>query len=317
MEILSFTFSTALRSSLQKIDSFRRQILLSPIPPRAELRLRWEAMLNRIYWSLALAGDPLPKAEIIKLLTAEKKRPAQAEQEVVNYKKALDYISQEWLVTPRRVTPQTVIDLYDISCRQTVGKGARISSPRENSIKHLLEYLQTGSDHPIIQAGIAQARLINIQPFPDGNGRVARLLSLLFLYKYGYDVRGFLVLSDYWRKDSSGLEYATKRSLESKNFTVWLEYFAHGILVEVEKIAQNLKNLTFQTDLPTTFWELNDRQKAVFTLLEEPEANITNKKVQKRFKVSQITASRDLAKLASLGLLLAHGRGRSVFYTRA
>ncbi|MBI4033094.1 MAG: Fic family protein [Candidatus Blackburnbacteria bacterium] len=317
METLSFTFSGALRNSLQKIDGFRSQILLSPIPPRVELRLRWEATLNRIYWSLALAGDPLPKAEIIKLLTAEKKRPTQAEQEVLAYKKALDYISQEWLVSPRRVTMQTVIDLYNISSRQTVGKHARLSYADENSIKHLLEYLQTGSDHPIIQAGIAQACLINIRPFFDGNGRVARLLGLLFLYKYGYDIQGFLVLSDYWRKDSKGLEYATERSLKTKNFTVWLEYFAHGILVEVEKIAQNLKSPVFQTDLPATFWRLNDRQKEILVILEEPEATITNKKMQKHFKVSQITASRDLAKLASLGLLFAHGRGRATYYTRA
>lgn len=317
MEMLSFTFSAALRNSLQKIDSLRRQILLSPIPPRMELRLRWEATLNRIYWSLALAGDPLTKAEIIKLLTAEKKRPTQAEQEVLNYKKALDYISQEWLVNPRRVTLQTVIDLYNISSQPTVGKNARISNAGENSIKHLLEYLQKGSDHPIVQAGIAQAQLISIRPFPDGNGRVARLLSLLFLYRNGYDVRGFLVLSDYWRKDSSGLEYATKRSLESKNFTVWLEYFAHGILIEVEKVAQSLKNLNFQTDLPISFWKLNDRQKEILAILEQPETTITNKKAQKLFKISQITASRDLAKLASLGLLFTHGRGRSVYYTRA
>ncbi len=43
---------------------------------------------------------------------------------------------------------------------------------------------------------------------------------------------------------------------------------------------------------------------------------ITNKKVQKLFKVSQITASRDLAKLASVGLLFTHGKGRSVYYTK-
>ncbi|MDO8503831.1 MAG: Fic family protein [bacterium] len=317
MEILSFNLSAALRNSLQKIDSLRRQILLSPIPPRVELRLRWEATLNRIYWSLALAGDPLPKAELIKILTIQKKRLTQAEQEVINYKKALDYISQEWLVAPRRVTVQTVIDLYNISSRQTVGKHARASYADENSIKHLLEYLQTGSDHPIIQAGIAQACLINIRPFSDGNGRVARLLSLLFLYKYGYDVRGFLVLSDYWRKDIKGLTYATKQSLETKNFTVWLEYFAHGILVETEKIAQNLESPVFQTDLPATFWKLNDRQKEILAILEQPETTITNKKAQKLFKVSQITASRDLAKLASLGLLFAHGKGRATYYTRA
>jgi len=34
------------------------------------------------------------------------------------------------------------------------------------------------------------------------------------------------------------------------------------------------------------------------------------------FKVSQITASRDLSKLGALGLLFIHGKGRSVYYTK-
>jgi len=55
----------------------------------------------------------------------------------------------------------------------------------EKRINALLGYLNNSSDHPIIQAGIAQIELINITPFDSGNKHVAGLLSYLFLYKSG------------------------------------------------------------------------------------------------------------------------------------
>lgn len=64
------------------------------------------------------------------------------------------------------------------------------------------------------------------------------------------------------------------------------------------------------------FFELNDRQKSILNMLDQPTASITNRLTQKAYKVSQITASRDLAKLTTLGFLFSHGKGRSVYYTR-
>jgi Fic family protein len=52
-------------------------------------------------------------------------------------------------------------------------------------------------------------------------------------------------------------------------------------------------------------------------IVDRPGTRITNKMVQKHFKVSQITASRELAKLATLGLIISIGKGRSIYYTKA
>ena len=98
--------------------------------------------------------------------------------------------------------------------------------------------------------------------------------------------------------------------------TVWLEYFTFCAMSALEKALEVAKNLRFQEELPASFWKLNTRQKQILEALEKPDEKVTNKEVQKVFKVSQITASRDLTHMANLGLLLAHGKGRSVFYTR-
>lgn len=136
------------------------------------------------------------------------------------------------------------------------------------------------------------------------------------LVKLGYDFRGFIVLDEYFRHDLISYRQAVETSERNKNMTVWLEYFCQGVAMELEKTVEALKTQRFQTELPSTYWSINERQRQILNLLENPTAKITNKLVQKMFKISQITASRDLAKLASLGLLFSRGKGRSVYYTK-
>lgn len=313
MKDLSYTLSSALKESLQKIEVLHRQILLTPISPKTEQRLKWEATLARIHWSLLLSSNPINKNEVVKLLSSQtKKKLTPEEEQVINYRQALSYIRQEWLASGSPVTAKAVLSLFEITTGQKA-EGFRLV---EGSLKPFLEYIQVGSESPIIQAGIAQIQLLSLKLFEDGNGRVARLLALLFLYKHGYDFRGLLVLEEHWRHDLVSFKEATDKALNEGNLTFWLEYFVKGMLIQLEKAQSILSSSRFHTDLPQSFFDLDNRQKNVLTLLEEPGATMTNREFQKLFKVSQITASRSLAKLASLGLLFPHGKGRSVYYTR-
>lgn len=307
---VSYTISPILGGSLQKIESLRRDILLIPLTPKTELRLRWEGMVNKAYWSLALSNNPLTKKEVLSLLTQQHtKKLTQEENEVIKYKKALDYIAQEWLASPKNITPKTVILLHEIGCF------GRFQGP-ETSLRQLLDYLQASPEHPVVQAAIAQIHLANQSFFTQGNGRLSRLLGLLFLYKSGFDVKGFYALEEYFRHDLSGFNYHLENALKLAHITTWLEYFAESFMNQLEKVYQNIRAEKVGIDLPSSFWDLNDRQKTILTLFDQPDSTITNKKVQKKFKVSQITASRDLSKLTTLGILFARGKGRSVYYTR-
>lgn len=216
---LSYNLSSSLTESLQKIDNLRQKILLTPLSAKTEIRLRWEAIINRIYWSLVLSTNPLTKAEMVKLLISDqrKKRLTQDEQEVMNYKKALDYISQNWLVTSDRITPKVVVTLHDLACPGRL-RGS------EAPLKQVLDYLQASSENPVVQAGVAQIQLIILAPFSDGNGRTARLLALLFLYKAGFDFRGLLVLEEYFRRDLAAFRQTTENISKNQSLTLWLEY---------------------------------------------------------------------------------------------
>lgn len=318
MAILNYNLSTNLQSLTQEISSLRDKIILAQIPPGIELRLRWEAKLAIIYWSLVLSNSSVSKADLAKLVAyPPKKRLTTFQKEVIGYKNALDYIKSEWLLSGKPVTLKTVKTLYDLALRPILGPGISDLEKRGKEVERLLEYLQTGSENPVIRAGICQIQFELISPFKSGNERIARFLSNIFLYKSGWDMRGMLVLEEFFRSDLIALRSAKENVLRNNNLTLWLEYYAYGIVAQLKKALKTIEEQKFKVELPTTFWKLNDRQKKIMIFLENPAQKITNKEVQKMCGVSQITASRDLSKLANLGFLFAHGKGRSVYYTKA
>jgi hypothetical protein len=308
---ISYNISPRLKERLTKIENLRKQILLTPIPPAKELRLRWEATFNRVYACLKLAGNPLKKQEVLKLLTEITHRKVNLDQrEMVKFKAALDYISQNWLGAGMAVNAQALVELHRI-----IANG-RLRVPQAG-LQHLLDYLQTKSENPIIQAAIVGIEMEKMQLFEESNRLISNLSSLVFLYKHGYDFRGFLAYEIQWYENGDEFRDNHERALNSLNLTLWLEYFAQCILKQAEAVIQSLEKPKTQiSDLRKSFWELNERQKSILSFLDSPQATITNRQIQKRFKTSQITASRDLAKLTSLGYLFSHGKGRSVYYTK-
>src|SRR3989344_1064585 len=300
----SYNLSPILKNNLGSIELLRQKILLTPLSPKTELHLSFEATASRIYWALIFSKQKsINKSKVTKLIInrQEKEKLKKEDQEVLKYKRALDYIGQNWLVAKKLVTPKDVINLHKIA------SFGRFNSSEKN-LKQLLDYLQKASDHPVVQAAVTYIQIINMAPFTHGNTKAASLLALLFLYKAGYDFRGFLVLEQCWHPDLI---------IYRDNLTPLLEDFSKILANKLEKTA-SLEPGTYEpmVGVPENFWELSERQKEILTYLEQPNSSITNKKVQKFFGVSQITASRDLAKLANLGLLFIHGKGRSVFYTK-
>lgn len=308
---ISYNISPRLKEYLDKIENLRRQILLTPIAPKTELRLKWDAIFNRTYSCLKLAGNPLDKEYMQKLLgEITHKKIKKEEQEIIKYKTALDFISQNWTGSTNAINSQSLIELHRL-----IGNG-KLRVP-EAGLQYLLDYLQARSENPIIQAGILSIEMEKMQLFSENNKLISYLAPLIFLYKYGYDFRGFLAYETEWLDDSKSFKDNHERALTAVSLTLWLEYFASCILKRLDIIIQSLdKPKSAASDLKEAFWDLNERQRSILAYLGQPQATITNRQIQKKHKVSQITASRDLAKLTNLGHLFSHGKGRSVYYTK-
>jgi Fic family protein len=308
---ISYNISPKLQEYLGRIEDLRKQILLTPIPQALEMRLRWEAVFSRIHYSLKLAGNPLTKQEMLRLLSEVGHKKVSGDQKTVfTYKEALDYIFGNWQGSTNAVDAETIINLHKI-----IGNGA-LRVPKAG-LQYLLDYLQAKMESPIIQAAIINLELEKMQLFTENNTLISHLAADVFLSKYGYDLKGLLAYEAAWMEEAKDYKENHERALDAVSLTLWLEYFAKNILRQMEEIIRSIKApKSGATDLRESFWKLNERQKAIISLLDQPTATITNRQIQKKYKISQITASRDLAKLTNLGCLLSHGKGRSVYYTK-
>lgn len=315
MPLVLYNISSPIKNNLKVINSLRIKIHLTPLTLTEELKYRWDALIERVYWSLNLAEVPLSKALVTTTLSSSPKaRLTNLEKDVLNYKKALDHIKFTWLGSKEKITYEEIKKLYDIAAKPTLGSSDITLKNKRQEIERLLEYLETGEEHPVLKAGIAYIQTYNLSNYTSGLGRLARLVAYLFLYKHAYDFRGLMVFEEFMRKDLIGLRTARETVQRYNTLTPWLEYWVFAIGSQAETAFKTISTPTVPQK--NTYLKLNARQKEIITSLENPDERITNKQVQKKYKVSQITASRDLARLTNLGFLARRGKGRSHFYIR-
>lgn len=308
MRNISYLHSATLTQIVQEIDKVRQTILLEPISPQKELQIHWGVLLERLYWSLKLSNYQLSKKQIGELLAQTKKQMTINERLAMQYKKAFDFIAHHWLANTEHITPKTVYLLHSFISTTKI-------TSQEEKLQQSLNYLQVKPDHAVIQAATAMFQLLDLAQESPGLEKTACLLSQLVLYKYGYDCKGFYCLEEYFYNNQQVQQRIFNESNRTGNITAWLEYYAQALHVELAKTSDRML-LTPAADDKKSLAVLNDRQQAILSYLDNPQASITNMKVQRLHKVSQITASRDLAKLTTLGLVITHGKGRSVYYTK-
>ena len=313
---LSYQKSEEIINLVEDIEKLRTKILTTPLKPNIETKIKWDAKISKAYWALTLAKNPLTRMQISNLLSSPiPKRMNAHQKEIIGYVKAINYIENNWTGETKEITTDEVLKLYDLSCKDVFGSTSSYYKSKELEVEKIINFIEKGKDHPLIQSGLMQIEIIKLSPFENATGRVARLITNLILAKHGYDLRNMLVIEDYYREDLVSLKEAIDSTRKTNNATNWLKYFLVGIKKSTEKA---LKTIEEQKINKTTIslWKLNKRQKEILEKITNPNSKVTNKMVQKMFNISQITASRDLSKMVSLGVLLPHGKGRSVFYTR-
>lgn len=98
---------------------------------------------------------------------------------------------------------------------------------------------------PVIAAGLTHYEIVRIHPFIDGNGRTARIMATIVLYKRGFDLKRFFALDDYYDQDRPNY-YAALKSVnqETLDLTGWLEYFTEGVAVSMKTVKEKVFGLS-------------------------------------------------------------------------
>jgi hypothetical protein len=308
---LSYTTSTNLLELLHHIDSLRTTILLTPIAPHREYLFRWQAQVMSVYGSMNLAGIKLKRNDIEHILAQEGKIKAPV---LLGYHHAGRWIEDTWVGSAESITPQTLEILRDMVYVGPLASRKRTHGSIPKSTHQLLSFITSHTDHPVVAAGIAMGILsASILP-ADDPGLLARLVARVFLARAGYSLRGMTAPESQWAKEAPQYDIALSTISIDHNLNHWLLFFAQSIAAHFETCKQQIHEDTRAPSEHTPL--LTHRQREILHMVDNPEVSITNKHVQKRCRVSQITASRDLTRLTALGFLVSHGKGRSISYTR-
>ena len=184
-------------------------------------------------------------------------------------------------------------------------------------MREFSEWLNKAEDiSPILVAGITQFQFVHIHPFIDGNGRTARLLSTLMLYKTGYDFKRLFTISEHYDKDRPAYYQAIQSVRNNKmDMTAWLEYFVDGLRSQMKEIQEKGKKIIGSEKIIKNFLEkgINDRQEKIIRHLVINE-RITNDECQKLCGSIRRTATRDLTSLVRKGIIEMKGELKGAYY---
>ena len=171
--------------------------------------------------------------------------------------------------------------------------------------------------HPILVAGVAQYQLVHIHPFLDGNGRTARLLSMLCLYRKGYDFKRLFTLSEYYDHDRASYYRAIQSVRERElDLTEWLEYFTNGLRSQLAEVQEKGESL-IRLDVLTNQHKLTARQRVALELAAGgPEFRIEDFEVRCP-GVHRRSLQRDLRALIEKHLLVVEGATNRLVYRAA
>ncbi len=282
-----FSITNSILKNIGIIEACREVIDHAPLLPYYEREFQKDALVRSVHFGTHIEGNELNLDQAEKVLDGKEVLARDRDiQEVINYRKVIDFINQlqiensKWQIgdgeNAFEITEELIKTLHRLTVDrimppEKVGNFRQTQVVVKNSatgevsfrpppstaipleMEQLLQLINEKEKldiHPILRAGIVHYELVRIHPFVDGNGRVARALSTLILFLEGYDIRKFFSLEEYF--DSDALDYYSALQSVGKNngdLTVWLEYFTKGLSIELSKIKDKVENISIDAHL--------------------------------------------------------------------
>ena len=166
----------------------------------------------------------------------------------------------------------------------------------------------------VLISGIAQFQLVHIHPFLDGNGRTARLLSMLLLYRAGYDFKRLFSLSEFYDRDKSLYCNAIQSvRMQGLDMTSWLEYFCEGLATQLLEVKEG-GAAAIKRDVLVNQYNLSERQGIAIDIVLK-QGNLTIQDYEKQCSgVTKRTLQRELKMLVEKGIFVTEGSTHNLIY---
>ena len=307
----------------------------------AEMQNR--ALILEAHHTTHIEGTQLTLEESEQLLKGKKPISADPDdaRELVNYRDAFNLVA-DYLGSDSPVTEGLIREIHKRLVKGVRGDSAvpgeyrKIQNYVVNSktgetvytpppayeiqlmMQELVDYINHNNDiHPVFVSGIVQFQLVHIHPFLDGNGRSARLLSTLCLYRKGYDFKRLFTISEYYDRNRSDYYKAIQSVRENDmDMTVWLEYFTRALSEQMQEIKTKGESV-IRADVLGKRHSLSERQtKAVQHILQYGELTI-KEFAELCSDTPRRSLQRDLKNLVDKGLVRTEGATNQLIYKLA
>lgn len=183
----------------------------------------------------------------------------------------------------------------------------------------LESFINESSAHdldPLIKMAIIHHQFESIHPFPDGNGRIGRIINILYLVQQGLLDLPILYLSRYITSTKGDYYRLLQQVRETGEWEPWLLYMLQavaetsvttlGLVDSIDEMMLSTKH-RIRKRLPRIY-----SQELINNLFAHPYTRIEF--VQKDLGVTRQTAARYLDQLADAEFLVKYQAGRSNYY---
>ncbi len=263
-------------SVLRALGEFRgKQELYARQTPETLKSLQTVAVIESVESSNRIEGIEAPR-ERVQAVVLKRSRPSgRSELEIAGYRDALEMIHESAQYMSFRVN--IVKQLHGLLYRYVAQEGGRYKATQNDIVERLpdgtitrvrfrplspVETPQAMEDlcsryheaihdlqvEPLIAIPLAVLDFLCIHPFADGNGRTARLLTLLLLYHFNYRVGHYISLERLFEQTKEGyyrsLEASSQKWHRAEHDPYpWLQYFWGILLAAYKEFEQRVTSV--------------------------------------------------------------------------
>lgn len=263
--------------------------------------------------------------------------PSPAAKEVALYSSALrrgfeDVLDKQGLVTKNcivgmfqtlkgtsgtfRKTPGTV--LKNEKTKEIVFVPPQSATAIEKHMNELESFMNEDLDpeiDPLVAMSIIHHQFESIHPFPDGNGRIGRIINVLYLCRMGYLRIPILYLSRYIVRNKTEYYRLLQAVRDDSSWEEWVVFIIRGVAETAKETSELISKMKILID---GFKERLKSETKIYShelvnnIFGHPYTRIEY--VMEDVGVSRPTAGRYLEQMCQIGLLTKLEIGRNNYY---
>jgi len=271
--IRSLPIDQALLKQIDRLGYARgAQRLFKTQTPELLRQLTTVARIESTESSTRIEGVSAPRDRIEGIVLRDAVPTNRSESEIAGYRDALRMIHEN--AEHMRFSESQVLQIHDLLYRYLPTPGGHYKATQNDiaetdangeiirvrfsptspvqtpgAMRNLVEDYALAVDQDALPSalliGLAVLDLLCIHPFPDGNGRTARLLTLLLLYHHDFEVGRYVSLERIIEQTRDGYYEALERSStgwhsDAHDARPWLDYFLGMLIAAYDEFEQRI-----------------------------------------------------------------------------